>query len=234
MSVRFSVIIPAYNEEATLEAAIHETEAAMRAIGETFEIIVVDDGSESRISHHACLSGRQASRNVRTIRHETNLGKGAAVRTGMLATQGEWALFLDADLATHPSTFASFLPFLDNNDIVFGSRRVSGAVIADPQPWYRDWSGQLFNVLVRAFTHLQYRDTQCGFKAFRLSVCRPLFETMETTGWVFDVELLVRARSCGLRLTEVPVVWRQGPVSRVRFGHWFQIMRDLWRLRAAG
>lgn len=227
MSVRFSVIIPAYNEAATLEAAIGETEAAMRAINEPFEIIVVDDGSEPRSTQHA-------ARSVRTIRHETNLGKGAAVRTGMLAAQGEWALFLDADLATHPSTFASFLPFLDSNDIVFGSRRISGAVIADPQPWYRDWSGQLFNVLVRAFTHLPYRDTQCGFKAFRLSVCRPLFETMETTGWVFDVELLVRASAAGLRVREMPVRWRQGPVSRVRFGHWFRILSELWRLRAAG
>lgn len=224
MSVRFSVIIPAYNEGATLEAAIQETEAAMRAIGEPFEIIVVDDGSESRITH-------LASRIVRTIRHETNLGKGAAVRTGMLAAQGEWALFFDADLATHPSTFAAFLPFLDSNDIVFGSRRVSGAVIADPQPWYRDWTGQLFNVLVRACTHLPYRDTQCGFKAFRMSVCRPLFENMETTGWVFDVELLVRARSCGLRLTEVPVVWRQGPVSRVCFSHIIPIWNELLRIR---
>ncbi len=224
MPVRFSVIIPAYNEAATLETAVRETEAAMKAIGEPFEIIVVDDGSESRISH-------LASRIVKTIRHEKNQGKGAAVRTGMLAAEGEWALFLDADLATHPSTFASFLPFLENNDIMFGSRRVSGAVIADPQPWYRDWSGQFFNLLVRMFTDLPYRDTQCGFKAFRMSVCRPLFEKLETAGWVFDVELLVRARSRGLRMTEVPIVWRQGPVSRVRFGHWFQILAELWRVR---
>ncbi len=230
MSLRYSIIIPALNEARLIESTLQVTSQVFAAFNEPFEIIVVDDGSSDTTVQGVTRYALHDTR-VRLLRHDTNQGKGAAVRTGMLAAHGEWGIFMDADLATHPSAFASFIPHLTQNDIVFGSRRVPGARIVEAQSLVRDWSGQLFNLLVRSIVGLPYRDTQCGFKAFRLAACSPLFTDLQTLGWAFDVELLVRAKKAGLRVRELPVEWRHGPISRVRLGHAGSIMSELMRIR---
>ena len=153
------------------------------------------------------------------------------MQSGALAATGDWVLFLDADLSTHPSAFADFLPLLVTSDVLFGSRRASATSIRTPQPFWRNGSGQVFNLGVRALTGLPYRDTQCGFKAFRMEVCRPLFETMQTTGWAFDVELLVRARKNGLIMREIPIEWHHQPESKVRLSHTIKVIRELLNIR---
>ncbi len=218
-----SIIIPAYNEESRIQQAILQTKNAFEALGISYEIIVVDDGSQD-------MTDRKTS-GARLIKHQQNQGKGAAVRTGMLAATGEWALFLDTDLSTTPEAFASFLPLLESHDVLFGSRRAESAHIAERQPIWRDQSGQLFNVAVRLLTGLPYRDTQCGFKAFRMGVCRPLFEAQNTNGWAFDVEILKRAQLANLRMQEIPVEWRHAEGSRVRLRHAYAILADLWNIR---
>jgi len=221
---RISVIIPAFNEADRIGHALSETRRFFERSHLPFELLVVDDGSSDQT---ASISEGQ----VRVVKHKTNLGKGAAVRSGALAASGDWVLFLDADLSTHPSAFAAFLPWLDSADVLFGSRRAPEASIATPQPFLRNRSGQVFNLMVRGLTGLPYRDTQCGFKAFRMQVCRPLFETMETSGWAFDVELLTRAQNRGLRLREIPVEWHHADGSRVRLSHAPQIVKELLRIR---
>ena len=104
-------------------------------------------------------------------------------------------------------------------------------MIGSAQPAWRNGSGQIFNVLVRHISGLPYRDTQCGFKAFRMEACRPVFEALETTGWAFDVELLVRARRRGLNMLEIPVEWHHQTGSRVRLSHAPRVLKDLLRIR---
>ena len=218
-----SIIIPAYNEESRIQRAILQTKTAFDALSLSHEIIVVDDGSRDMTTRHTA--------GAKLIKHQQNQGKGAAVRTGMLAAEGEWALFMDADLSTAPEAFAAFIPLLHSTDVLFGSRRAFNARIAQRQPAWRDQSGQLFNVAVRLLTGLPYRDTQCGFKAFRMAACRPLFEAQKTNGWAFDVELLKRAQLANLRMQEIPVEWRHAEGSRVRLSHARTILIDLLNIR---
>lgn len=224
-AMRFSVVIPAYNEARTIERAIQATRDALAHLEGGAEIIVVDDGSSDGTADRV-----YGLRNVRVIRHDTNQGKGKAVKTGVLAAQGEWIIFLDADLSVQPSAIKNLLPLLDQSDVIIGSRRVHHAEIPEPQPWHRDYSGRLFNIAVRLLTGLPYRDTQCGFKAFHRRTLS-IFSLLETSGWAFDVELLVRARKQGFRVNEIPVTWRHGRESRVRWTHAVRIIRELWRIR---
>jgi glycosyltransferase involved in cell wall biosynthesis len=231
MRPRFSIIIPAYNEENTVAKAAWETKRAFDALGEPYEIIVVDDGSTDRTSSIVTdLSIRIPQ--LRIVIQPTNLGKGAAVKAGVMEAKGDIFLFLDSDLATNPSEFASFIPYFRNHDIVIGSRRVAGANIAKRQSLYRTWIGRLFNVIVRTYLDLPFHDTQCGFKAFAAKT-KPLFQNMQTSGWAFDVELLMKAIRRGYRIMEVPVMWRHGRESRVRIGQAYGILEDLRKIKNA-
>lgn len=219
---QFSAIIPAYNEAKTIEHAILDTK---RVLGNDARVIVVDDGSSDDTGARAAQAGADV------IRHEHNLGKGAAIKTGALASTSEWILVLDADLSTKPDELHRFIDALDTADIVFGSRRAAGSTIGRQQPWYRVRAGELFNALVRWVSGLPYHDTQCGFKAFRMTTCRPIFTSLVTKGWSTDVELLMRAKRLGLTLAERPVTWNHADDSRVRLSHGLRILSELYQLR---
>ncbi len=218
----FSAIIPAFNEAGRIATAVLDTK---RVLGNNAQIIVVDDGSTDSTSDEARGAGASV------IRHESNRGKGAAVKTGALASTSKWILVLDADLSTHPRELQSFHRAIEQSDLIFGSRRATGAHITTQQPWYRVKAGQLFNWMMRQASGLPYHDTQCGFKVFRMETCRILFETMTTEGWSFDVELLMRAKQADLRLMELPVTWSHVEGSKVKFSHAPRILLDLWYLR---
>ena len=102
-------------------------------------------------------------------------------------------------------------------DIAFGSRAIDSSLIGQHQPWRREYAGRVFNLLVRVATGLPFWDTQCGFKAFRLDVCRPILEAACIDGFAFDVELLYLAQRAGLRIREIPVRWNHAEGSKVRF-----------------
>ena len=218
----FSAVIPSFNEAGRIGKAVLDTK---RVLDERAEIIVVDDGSTDTTVEEATRAG------ARVLRHQINLGKGAAVKTGALAVTSEWLIVLDADLSTHPRELERFRDFIPSSDLIFGSRRMNGAFIITQQPWYRVKAGQLFNWLMRHMSGLPYHDTQCGFKAFRMKTCRPLFEALATNGWSFDVELLLRAKQAGLRITELPIAWNHAPGSKVKFRHALRTLLELWRLR---
>jgi glycosyltransferase involved in cell wall biosynthesis len=225
MPLKYSIIFPAYNEGKTIALALRETANVFDALGATYEIIVVDDGSTDDTAQRVNDLARRHER-IRLIRHTQNSGKGKAVQTGVAASKGTYMLFLDCDLSTHPKTILSFLPLLQTADIIIGSRRIPGAHIISPQPWYRTWSGRIFNLVVRLYLHLPYRDTQCGFKVFHKKT-KTLFTHLQTSGWVFDIELLARAQQHGFRIIEAPVEWRHGKESRVRFRDVRKIYSDI-------
>jgi hypothetical protein len=112
----------------------------------------------------------------------------------------------------------------DGCDLAFGSRAVDRSLIGVHQPWRREQGGRVFNRMVRLATGLPFADTQCGFKAFRLSTCRPIIEAARIDRFGFDVELLFVAHLAGLNLREIPVRWDHNEGSKVN------MLRDTWRM----
>ena len=231
-SVFLSVVFPVYNKEEWIAASLDATIAYLSGKPFAAEVIVVDDGSRDRTAEaaRAVLAGRVPSR---VIRREKNRGKGASVKEGVLAASGEVILFSDDDLSTPIEEFDKLLAALRAGaDVAIGSRALPGSDVRVRQRRPRELMGKAFNLLVRLLVLKGYRDTQCGFKAFRREAATDLFSRLQTTGFGFDVEVLVLCRELGCRVAEVPVVWSDSPPSRVRFIRGsLAMLRDLLRIR---
>ena len=218
MSASLSVVIPAYNESARLGKTLRAVVDYLSQNAPDGEVIVVDDGSSDQT---AALAREvfQDSKGLRTsvISYKSNLGKGRAVRLGLLAARSDVALFSDADLST-PITEAPKLvePIVNGQcDVTFGSRALDRQLIGVHQSWRREQGGRVFTLVVRLATGMPFWDTQCGFKAFSMSVCRPLIEAATIDRFGFDVELLYLAFRAGLNLKEIPVRWDHNEGSKI-------------------
>jgi dolichyl-phosphate beta-glucosyltransferase len=215
----FSVVIPAFNEAQRIGETLRQTIQYLAAESPQSELIVVNDGSQDETAEIAREALSQSLVRAELLENHPNRGKGAAVRRGLLAARLPIALFFDADLSTPLGEIPKLIePIVSGAvDIAFGSRALDRRLIGNRQPWRREQAGRVFNLLVRMATGLPFWDTQCGFKAFRLEVCRPILETAQLGGFAFDVELLYLAHQAGLRMREVPVLWNHSEGSKVRF-----------------
>ncbi len=213
--VALSIVVPAYQEEARIRRSLETLAAFLRARGEPFEVIVVDDGSRDGTPAlvEEFVRGHDG---FALARLPENRGKGAAVRAGMARTRGARVLFTDADLSTPLEELDALDRELANGaDVAFGSRGMAASRLVVRQPWYRERMGKIFNGIVRLITGIPFRDTQCGFKLLRGDAARALAAEMREDGFSFDVELILLARRRGLALREVPVAWRNDRGSRV-------------------
>lgn len=218
MTLSLSIVVPAYNEGVRLGKSLRAIVTYLTDYAPEAELIVVDDGSTDDTAE-AARNELAEAKNLRTsvISYKSNLGKGRAVRLGLLASRGEISLFTDADLST-PITETPKLvdPILRGEcEVAFGSRALDRSLIGIHQPWRREQGGRVFNLAVRLATRLPFWDTQCGFKAFRMSACRPIIEGATIDRFGFDVELLYVSYRAGLRLKEIPVRWDHAEGSKV-------------------
>jgi dolichyl-phosphate beta-glucosyltransferase len=217
----FSVVIPCFNEAARIGETLRLTLDYLATNAPESELIVVNDGSTDATAAIARERLKSAKIETRLLEDFPNRGKGAAVRSGLLAAQKPIGLFFDADLSTPLEETPKVIEPIANGDVdvAFGSRALDRRLIGIHQPWRREQAGRAFNLLVRLATGLPFWDTQCGFKAFRIEVCRPIFEAARVEGFAFDVELLYLAQRAGLRIAEIPVRWNHSEGSKVRFFH---------------
>jgi glycosyltransferase involved in cell wall biosynthesis len=211
-SSSLSIVIPAYNESARIAKTLREIVAYLEGQPGGGEVVVVDDGSRDDTSRvAAAVFAERAARGVegRVIRVEPNRGKGHAVRAGLLAARHAIAAFFDADLSMPVAETPKLVGPIRSGqyDVVFGSRALDRRLIGTRQPWAREQSGRVFNLVMRLLTGLPFKDTQCGFKAFRMDVCRAVVEGALIDRFGFDVELLLIAHRAGLRMLEYPVRW---------------------------
>ncbi|MBA2622389.1 MAG: glycosyltransferase family 2 protein [Chthoniobacterales bacterium] len=216
----FSLVVPAYNEADRIGRTLTEAIEYLTTNSIESEVIVVDDGSTDNTAAVARdVFTRAGKIEARLMERSPNGGKGAAVRAGLLAATRPIGLFSDADLSTPIEEARKLLePIVAGElDVAFGSRALDRKLIGNRQPWRREQAGRLFNLLVRASTRLPFWDTQCGFKAFRLDVFRPVLLSAESDGFGFDVELLYLAGKAGLRMREIPVRWNHFDGSKVHF-----------------
>src|SRR5689334_22233745 len=229
-----SVVIPCYNEATRIGDTVRATLDYLSAESPDAELIVVNDGSTDATASIVRQALAAAKVQTRLLENFPNCGKGAAVRSGLLAASEPIGLFFDADLSTPLSEIPKVIEPIANGDVdlAFGSRALDRKLIGVHQPWRREQAGRVFNLIVRIATGMPFWDTQCGFKAFRLDVCRPILETARITGFAFDVELLFLAYRAGLRLREVPVRWNHAEGSKVRVVHdSLKMLREVISLR---
>ena len=218
MPASLSIVIPAYNEAIRLGKTLRNVVDYLCQYSPEAELIVVDDGS----TDNTAALARQTLEDSGTLRtsvisYKSNLGKGRAVRLGLLAAREDVTLFSDADLSTPITEMPKLVDPIQSGecDLTFGSRALDRSLIGVHQPWRREQGGRVFNLAVRLATGLPFWDTQCGFKGFRMSVCRPLVEAATVDRFGFDVELLFLACRAGLRLREIPVRWDHNDGSKV-------------------
>jgi dolichyl-phosphate beta-glucosyltransferase len=230
-----SIIIPAYNEAQRIRKSLEEVLAYLNELKGENELIVVDDGSSDDTVKvvEDVFANRPDRVETRVIGVVPNRGKGHAVRAGLLAARAPIALFTDADLSTPiVETPRLISPIRTGQyDVVFGSRALDRKMIGVHQPWTREQSGRIFNRVMRLATGLPFWDTQCGFKAFRMDVCRPFVERTLIDRFGFDVELLYLAHKSGLRLLETAVRWNDVEGSKVSFRSGLQGFVELREVR---
>jgi dolichyl-phosphate beta-glucosyltransferase len=233
-----SIVIPAYNEAQRIGRSLRAIAEYARVTSDHLEVIVVDDGSTDDTANVAERSFPPTPNvQLRVLRYAPNLGKGHAVRYGLQAAQAPYALFSDADLSTPISELPKLLKILVDGDadVTFGSRALDRGLIGVHQPRRRELGGRVFNFVLRLATGLPFWDTQCGFKAFRMSVCRPLVEAGTIDGFGFDIELLYEAHRAGLRMREIAVRWDHCDGSKVNFlRDGSRMLRDVLTVRKRG
>jgi dolichyl-phosphate beta-glucosyltransferase len=211
----YSIVIPAYNEGARLGATLKKVLSYTHARGWDAEVIVVNDGSRDNTSD---IVREYAAANpaLRLVENPGNRGKGFSVRMGMLSARGRIVLFSDADLSSPIEEAPKLLQALQAGaDIAIGSRWLRAETQTQRQPLYRQLFGRIFNLLLRLTLGLQFKDTQCGFKAFKRPAIQAIFPLQKIERWGFDPEILFLARKFGFKVQEVPVAWGHSGGTRI-------------------
>lgn len=236
--VDVSVVIPAYREECRIGETLGIVSSFLSALGQEYEIVVVDDGSPDGTVGIVEQFRESREPRLRLLRHAQNRGKGAAVRTGMMASAGKQVLFADADNSTPIRELQKLQNALQTGaDVAIGSRYVLGSNVVLKQSVGRRAMSRAGNLLFRLVLGLPHADTRCGFKLFTREAKDKIFPLQTLERWGFDTEVLVIAQRQGLKVAEVPVEWHDRPNGTIypwrdslrSLGEIWQIWRNRWR-----
>jgi dolichyl-phosphate beta-glucosyltransferase len=229
---RLSVVVPAYREGDRIAESVRRLRKELAAVDDHasggLEIVVVDDGSDDRTALEATDAGAD-----QVVKHVVNRGKGAAVRSGMLAARGRTLAFTDADLSYSPDHLLDLLVQVEAGwDVVVGSRRHDDTTTLVRARRLREVGGRAINLLTRLVLLGRYRDTQCGLKAFRSDLGVLIFGHSHIDGFAFDVEIFHLVEAYQLSLAEVPVRVENSSRSTVRVARDAVVtVRDLFAVR---
>ena len=222
MSAFLSIVIPAHNEETRLPGTLEQVFRFLAQQDFPAEVIVVENGSNDR-TYEIAREFTERHPALRVIQNDWR-GKGLAVQRGVKEAKGEYVFLCDADLSMPIEEIGKFLPpQLLNADIAIASREAHGAVRYN-EPYYRHFTGRVFNTLIRWLVLPKLQDTQCGFKCIRAETARDIFRYQTLTGWAFDVELLFIARRHGYSVVEIPIHWYFNADSKI------SVLRDSLRM----
>ncbi|MDP8244006.1 MAG: glycosyltransferase family 2 protein [Candidatus Hinthialibacter antarcticus] len=214
--MRHTIVIPAYNEEARIEETVRAYASYVQESMDETEILIIVNGSEDRTAEIA----HQLANEINCVRAwdtPARMGKGGAVFKGFELSQGEILSFSDADNATTPPELRKLLDAVESGaDAAIASRWLPQSKQLIKQPFTRRILSRIFNLIVRILFFLPYTDTQCGAKAFTRKSIETVRETIQTSGWSFDVALIWRLRQAGFRIVEVPIEWSDNSRSRLR------------------
>jgi dolichyl-phosphate beta-glucosyltransferase len=216
MSTLFlSIVIPAYNEEKRIGASLSKVMDYMERKRLAYEFVIADDGCcDNTESVVKAVIGKRAPLNY--LKGVSNRGKGNAVKRGMLAAQGDFALLTDADLSTPIEELDKFLPFMNSPEaVLIGNRKTRGALVRKHQAFIRENMGKVFTLLTNVILCMWQSDFTCGFKVFGRESRQRIFQVARIKRWGYDSELLFLARRFGYLLQDVPVVWDNSEATKV-------------------
>ena len=199
-----SVVMPAYNEGAHIEANLLKTSETISKFVKNYEIIAVDDGSSDNTNVGMKNAANQDS-HIRFISYEANQGKGYAIVQGVKASEGEFIAFLDSDLELNPSMLKGFLKAINKTgaDIAIGSKLHKDSKL--DYPITRRILSVGYFIILKVLFKLNLKDTQTGIKLFKAPVIKSICENLSTTGFAFDIEILATAASKGYKIIEMPI-----------------------------
>ena len=220
-----SILLPAYNEALRIKHCLREVNRAAKVLTESFEIIVVEDGSIDRTADIVTSISRYDA-HLRLLHSPNRLGKGKAVRKGLKDAKGSIVVFMDVDL----SASLKFLPKITElarttKGLVIGSRHVKGSRVR--RSFVRTISSLTYNLLVRLIFRDGVRDHQCGFKAMSNEVAEFLRENLKSEGFFLDTEMILLCKMHGVPVTEIALDWIE---VRKRNSHGVRLFRDSAKL----
>jgi dolichyl-phosphate beta-glucosyltransferase len=213
----YSIVIPAYNEQARIPATLEAVADCIGIRGWSAEVVVVNDGSRDDTAEVVTKFAAKVP-GIRLLENPGNRGKGYSVRNGLLHSFGDIVMFTDADLSAPIEEAEGLFDAIQNGaDIAIGSRWLERQRQTIRQPLYRQFFGRCFNAVTRMVMDLRFADTQCGFKAFTRTAAQTIFQLQTIERWGFDPEILFIALKRGFNVVEVPVSWAHDERSRISY-----------------
>ncbi len=232
----FSIIIPVYNEIKKISQDIKEAEAFLMENKIDSEIIIVDDGSSDGTKEKALEKAKTSKIPVHVLGYDNHMGKGTAVKTGIIQSKGKFVMFADSGSCIPYRYAETGLDFIKNKTchIAHGSRKLKDSIITRPQPWHRKIMSKLINIVLVIWAGLPryFTDTQCGFKIYDGEIARELYRDCQTQGFLFDIEIILRAVKKEYLIKEFPVHWTADLDSRLEpFKNFMNIFTEVYRIR---
>lgn len=224
--MKLSVIIPAYNEGERIKKTILSVKEYLNKQDYDFEIIVISDGSKDKTAEAARQEG------VRVINNKINQGKGAVVKQGMLAAQGDYRLFMDADNSTKIDNLDKFWKYFKQGyDVVIASIGLKESKILEKTGWHRRMLGKFAKYLVQIIMFWRIKDSQRGFKCFTAKAAEKIFSKQTIMRWGFDIEILALAKLFNFKIKEVPIIWQNIGKSEVNLKSYFKTLLELVKIK---
>lgn len=216
-----TAIIPVFNDRPSLEIALGSSVEALSAITPDFEILVAEDGSTDGSTEYVREFEKLDSR-VRLLHSDERQGRGRALNRAIREARGSIVCYYDVDLATDMKHLPALISAVrEGSDISTGSRLLPDSDIV--RSGDREIASRGYNLLVRLILQSSLYDHQCGFKAFNRERILPILPAIQSNHWFWDTEILVRAQRRGYRISELPVRWRAGKGTTVRFKDVFEM-----------
>lgn len=223
--MEISVVIPAYNEAKVIAQTVARVQKYLASKFSTWEIIVVDDKSNDRT-----LEIIKNIAGIVVLQNQVNHGKGYTVKKGVLAAQGDWILFMDADSSTEISELDKLWAKREQAELVIGSRALADSQVKVSQNVFKVVLGRAGNWLSRVLIDPRIMDTQCGFKLIARRA-RDLYNKLTINDWGFDLELIFLARKKGVKVAEVPIIWVNNFDSKVKWWNYLVVLSELVKIR---
>ena len=233
--IEITAIIPVFNDRPSLEIALGISVETLSVITPDFEILVAEDGSTDGSTEYV-REYEKRDRRVRLLHSDERQGRGRALNRAIKEARGSIVCYYDVDLATDMRHLPDLISAVRNgSDISTGSRLLPQSDIV--RSGDREIASRGYNLLVRMILQSSLYDHQCGFKAFNRDRILPLLPEIRSNHWFWDTEILVRSQRRGYRISELPVRWRAGKGTTVRFKDIFEmgtaILRLWWQIHVS-